>query len=176
MVSIENPHTLMSLMTNGDYSSGYTMVVQSDKNKCLTSRKNHDLPTVSALSDSSDEIFDQFEFSQERNKLTHSNPCVEEKCSKRVTFDNDTQVRAVPRVSKDEKQFFFYSKQELRGLREEYIVELRSEYEFFQYHGLFKWNQVVLSFYARFREFLSYHISTFFCFIDHGYGNEKVNK
>jgi hypothetical protein len=164
-------------MTNGDNSSGYTMVVQSDKDMCLTSRTNHDLhdqATVRAIT--SDEIFDQSEFSQERNKLTHSNPCVKEKCSKRVTFDKDTQVHAVPLVSKDEKHFFFYSKQELQALREEYVVELRSEYEFFQYHGLFKWNQFVLSFYVRFREFLKYHISTFFCFNDHGYGNEKVNK
>lgn len=156
------------------------ILVQSDNASCISSEKDDRLNREDMMNATCDSSFTSIEngrlkYSQEQN-ITISDMLVKKACSKNVTFNEDTQVRAVPRVSNDEKQIYFYSKQELHALREEYINELRDEYECFQYHGLFKWNQVALSFYARFREFWSYQLSTFFCIVDHDKALNKVNK
>jgi hypothetical protein len=156
-----------------------SILVQSDNASCLSSEKDDRLKRedmADAIHDSSFTTLElgRLQCSQEQN-ITISDQFAKKECSKSVTFDEDTQVRVVPRVSKDEKQIYFYSKQELHTLREEYIIELRNEYEFFQYRGLFKWNQVALSFYARFREFWSYQLSTFFCIVDHDKALNKAN-
>lgn len=114
--------------------------------------------------------------SEEQRNFTYSDQNAK-KMSKSVTFvDNDNQVHTIPRVSKDEKQFYFYSREELRGIRKEYFTELRSEYECLPYQGSFRWNQLAVSFYARIREFLRYQLSTFFCFMDHDTAMNNINK
>jgi hypothetical protein len=153
--------------------------VESNNSRSISSVKDNDNVILSTVSSSSGGILELSSFkcsSQEQKNFTKSDRHAKKMCSKSVTFVDDAQVHTIPRVSRDEKQFYFYSTQELRGIRKEYITELRSEYECFHYQGLFRWNQLAVSFYARFREFLSYHLSTFFSFMDHDTAMSNVNK